>query len=111
MQLIQPATVQRDEKGYWNHPDLPQFEEGEHAKFEAWQEAQGLEITVRSLDSENDDHPVYVAYFEEGENTCAAWEPPKPRGDGWFVLAIDETEDGPQCWWARRAQEGISHAS
>jgi hypothetical protein len=33
---------------------------------------------------------------------CRHWEPHRPEGDGWFCLAIHDTDDGPVCWWARR---------
>lgn len=105
MVLIQPATVQRDENGYWTHPALPEFDEGDSAKCKEWQKAQGLEISHVCLESEDLDHAAYVAYFENEESTCAQWEPPRPEGEGWFMLAIDDTEDGPTCWWARRTPE------
>lgn len=34
----------------------------------------------------------------------SAWEPPRPEGEGWFVLSIHDTEDwGPVCVWVRHA--------
>jgi hypothetical protein len=43
-------------------------------------------------------------YFDQGEGSCAHWEPSKPEGEGWFTLAISNTDNGPICWWARRAR-------
>jgi len=33
------------------------------------------------------------------------WEPSKPAGDGWHLIAINDTEDGPMAWWARPVKE------
>jgi len=101
-QLIQPAEVQRDESGYWSHPDVPEFDEGSTSESRAWVAEQGLELACVHLESESDDHPAYIAYFVNEEASCAAWEPPRPSGEGWFMLTIYDDEDGPLCWWARR---------
>ena len=102
--LIQPSTVQRDpETGYWAHPDLPNFDEGQIAEYKMWIEAQGLETTWTRMESDLDcNHPAYVAYWDEGEGTCALWTPEPPEGEGWFTLWIDDTDDGPMWIWARR---------
>nr|WP_314540090.1 hypothetical protein [uncultured Massilia sp.] len=99
--LIQPMPVQRDELGHWSHPGIPDFDE-DHAAYKAWLQAQGLEIKYRMLEDEADDHPVYHAYFEQGEGDMSAWAPEAPAGDGWFTLSIHDTEDGPVWVWARR---------
>lgn len=40
--------------------------------------------------------------LESGDPDCSYWEPSKPDGEGWFCLAIYDTDDGPSCWWGRR---------
>ena len=107
-QLIQPAPVERDVNGYWSHPGVPEFDEGSVSEAAAWTTAQGLELTSVHLESESDDHPAYIAYFDKEEGTCAAWEPPRPSGEGWFILSIYDTEDGPICWWARRVVSDVA---
>jgi hypothetical protein len=98
--LIQPAPVVREADGWWHHPNLPVFEEGQAEESRAWVKAQGLAIVTAEMEYEvdTDNDP----YFEQGEGSCAHWEPSKPEGDGWFVLAISDTDSGPACWWARR---------
>ena len=100
IKLIQPAPVVRDEYGMFQHPDLPDFDEGDGDKCKAWIAEQGLEVGKVSL--EYADESIADRYFESHDPDCSYWEPGKPDGDGWFCLAIHDTDDGPVCWWARR---------
>ncbi len=99
--LIKPAVVRRDEYGMFQHPDLPDFEEGDVEKSKAWVAQQGLEVVRVELET---DAPEEIAerYFDSGDPDCSYWEPSRPYGDGWFCLAIYDTDAGPSCWWARR---------
>jgi hypothetical protein len=100
---IQPLNVVRDEGGYWTHPALPDFDEGASA-YEHWCKDQGLQIySIDMVDDlpEGENHP----YFEFSSNHCLGWEPQPPTGDGWFCLAISDTEDGPAAFWARRVTD------
>jgi len=103
MKLIQAATVQRDANGVWNHPDMPQFDEGEAHKYHEWAKQQGLKMLYSFLDTEDEDCPAHAEYEETGR--FATWNPAPPDGEGWFMLAIDDTEGGPAVWWARRSQD------
>ncbi len=105
IKLIQPATVQRDKYGSWYHPDLPDFAGTDEAtddspKYEDWRAAQGLEVSMFALENE-DEHPAHTRYFDEGDPDFHDWDP-KPEGDGWFMLAIGDTEDGPCATFVRR---------
>ncbi len=99
--LIRPAVVRRDEYGMFQHPDLPDFDEGDGEKCKAWVAQQGLQLVMVHLET---DAPEEIAdrYFQSDEPHCGYWEPGKPEGDGWFCLAIHDTDDGPVCWWGRR---------
>ena len=102
MELIQPMEVTRDVMGFWSHPGIPDFDE-DHLAYKEWQHAQGLEICHQNLESEDDEHPAYKSYYEgDGGGSIAEWNPDMPEGDGWFVLSIHDTEDGPYYVWARR---------
>lgn len=98
--LIQPVPLVREADGWWHHPDLPMFEEDQGEESREWVKAQGLTIVTAEMEYEvdTDNDP----YFEQGEGSCAHWEPSKPDGESWFVLAISDTDNGPSCWWARR---------
>lgn len=101
IQLIQPYPVQRDEEGMFAHPDLPNFDE-DPDKSKLWLQEQGLEICSVSLET---DAPEEIAdrYFASDSPDCSYWEPSMPAGEGWFCLAIHDTEEGgPYCFWARR---------
>lgn len=102
---IQAAPVQRDSDGYWMHPAHPSFDEDQDEQASAWFAAQQLEYHVAYLESEPEDHPAALAYWSDaGDSNISTWEPPRPEGEGWFVLSIHDTEDwGPVCVWVRRA--------
>lgn len=103
--LIQAVPIiERDPTGEWAHPDLPDFDEGDGDKYRAWLAAQGLTVHSSYLESEGPDHPAYVNYFERDDNSFREWLPARPEGEGWFTLAITDTEDGPAWMWARRVR-------
>lgn len=100
---IQAAPVQRDSDGYWTHPAHPEFDESQNAEAAAWFKTQQLETHIAYLESEPEDHPAALAYWGDDDPNISAWEPPRPEGDGWFILSIHDTEDwGPVCVWVRR---------
>lgn len=102
---IQPAAVKRDADGYWTHPEFPSFDEEQSAAASAWYKSQRLETSIAYLESEADDHPAYASYWGDQDpgSDISAWKPPKPKGWGWFILSIHDTEDwGPVCVWVRR---------
>lgn len=102
MNLIQPAEVVRYADGSWTHPDFPQWDESTLLKtVNDWFEAQGLErgVVFFEYDVPQD---LLNAWLENGHAPLAKWEPTKPEGEGWFMLSIHDTEDGPVCIWARR---------
>lgn len=102
---IKVATVERDEYGNWYHPDMPGFDEGDGDKYRAWLAEQGLETYQMQLEDEDETHPAYIKYYEQGDPDCREWNPEPPSGEGWFTLAVGDTEDGP-CWcWVRRNTE------
>jgi integrase/recombinase XerC len=109
--LIQPAVVQRDGHGNWHHPDLPTFHGTDEAPegaptWKEWLEGQRLEQSISRLEDEEDTHPVYISYFEQDDTdpNFSAWEPAPPDGEGWFLLAISDTEEGPYAWFVRRKE-------
>ena len=99
--LIKPAVVRRDEYGMFQHPELPDFDEVDVEKSKAWVAQQGLEVVRVELETDASED-IAERYFESGDPDCSYWEPSKPDGEGWFCLAIYDTNDGPSCWWGRR---------
>ena len=95
------VEVVRDAQGFWCHPDIPEFDEGQNVEYFEWLMSLGLVTTHAMLEWDDETNPVYVSYFEDGEGNISAWEPAQPAGDGWFTISIHDTEDGPVWVWAR----------
>jgi hypothetical protein len=108
-EAIGPLPVDRDENGWWSHPAIPNFDEDVDS-YLAWVKAVGLEMKYKALESDPD-HPLYNAWFEEGECNASSWEPEEPTGDGWFTFSIHDSEDGPIWAWARRVDRAAVRAS
>jgi hypothetical protein len=108
-EAIGPLPVDRDENGWWSHPAIPNFDEDVDS-YLAWVKAVGLEMKYKALESDPD-HPLYNAWFEEGEFNASSWAPEEPTGDGWFTFSIHDSEDGPIWAWARRVDRATVQAS
>lgn len=104
--LLAPRVIVRDEDGYLTHPDFPICDEGTHAgKF---LDAFGIEAKFVAMES--DDPAAADRYFEAGEAHCSYWTPTAPEGDGWLLLEIYETEDGPYALYGRDRYEAENAA-
>ncbi|MFP1862298.1 hypothetical protein [Lonsdalea quercina] len=104
IQKITPISVERDENGYWTHPGYTSyFDDREYipeGEFYHVLKEIGIEADVTYLEYD-DESPVQRRYFEGSDPDVHDWEPPKPCGDGWFIVSIHDTEDGPACVWMR----------
>ena len=101
MPLIEAVPVVRDgEYGYWFHPDMPYFDEGDGDRFKAWLCEQLLELRFVML--EDNDSPQAAAYWDGGDPDLTFWEPQPPAGEGWFLLWLSDTEDGGCAAFSRR---------
>lgn len=105
MQQIKPMEPQRGQHGYWTHPDVPDIETD--AQFKAWQAEHGFQLSIVLLESDDGigSEDVRQRYFEEGDSDILAWQPSKPDGEGWFIVSIHDSEDGPVCLWIRYPTE------
>ena len=95
MQIIENPVITSD--GYL-HPEYPDFEGREWITFDEWKEwldQENLEDSAHLLEYE--DTPFSEAYFEGQAVDLSEWEINKPEGDGWFLGAMFDTEDGPYC--------------
>ena len=70
IKLIQPAPVVRDENGFFQHPDLPDFDEGDGEKSKAWIAEQRLQVKMVELEYHSDE-AVSERYFEAGDPDCS----------------------------------------
>ena len=87
---IEAAPVVRNADGEYHHPDMPLFYEGDETNYKAWLDAQGLSMQMVWMEADG------------APSVVTDWQPTSPDGDGWFVLAIFDTEDGPVAHFARR---------
>lgn len=78
IKLIQPAPVERDEYGMFQHPDLPDFDErdGDGQKCKAWVAQQGLQLVMFHLETDAPDEIVdrYFASNDAALRLLGAWQ-------------------------------------
>ncbi|AST86256.1 hypothetical protein CIG66_07170 [Ralstonia pseudosolanacearum] len=98
--LLAPREIVRDAYGWLDHPALPICDEG--VRFDTLLDAFGLETYFRAMDGDVSPEE-YDRYYDE-QGGCAGWTPTPPEGDGWRLLAIYDTEDGPYAMFAREKQ-------
>lgn len=102
----------RDDEGWAAHPDLDlllmdppdgvEAEDSEQPVDPDKLRAAGFDWKYFGMDSQlAEDHPAYHRYFDLGEPNCSDWEPEPPAGEGWRLVAIWDTEDGPQAMFVR----------
>ncbi|OCJ30617.1 hypothetical protein [Serratia sp. 14-2641] len=101
--LITAMDPQRDDCGYWTHPDYFEPADGrEYAapgEFEAWQDSN--RVIAHVLWAECDVTDEQLEALEDSNGDISHWNPTPPAGDGWFIGSIHDTEDGPLCVWLR----------
>lgn len=109
----------RDENGFVQHPDLdnllidpPEGAEEDNAELPldaAKFRNAGYDWAGVAMDAQlAEDHPAWHRYFTLGEPNCSGWEPDPPPGDGWRLVAIWDTEDGPQAMFVRPLTEAAA---
>jgi hypothetical protein len=93
------VEVKRDKYGMFFHPAFPWNDVGEN-DVRPFVKEWGYEAAFRSLE---DDAPTEIQerYFNSNDPDCSYWTPNPPHGDGWFLGAIFDTEDGPESLWMR----------
>lgn len=96
--MFQPEIVSRDKYGYWLHSVVA--ESLEDVPIPCLPQAADMEFSFVSFDT---DAPELFQkrYFEEGNPGVTEWTPTTPEGDGWFLLGIYDTEDGPYACFTR----------
>ncbi|WP_395490866.1 hypothetical protein ACG1VR_10415 [Cedecea davisae] len=99
---IQALPVERDQYGYWTHPEYDKFCDGREripmSEFNSWMVENGLEWIIEYR-SENEIDPSADGY------DISSWQPElSAPGDGWFVGSIHDTEDGAVCIWLRHKE-------
>lgn len=92
--IIKPTVVERDEDGYWTHPDLPEWGEGAPGSSIAhWLCQNQIGYVTKWLEFDATEE-ISNRYFEDGECGCPDWIPTCDI-EGSYLLSIHGTEDGP----------------
>lgn len=96
---LQSVTVERDENGFWTHPNFPEWHEGTtRDEVDAFFGELNLGYVVYSMEFNAPDELV-EKYFEDGDYGCVDWNPECDK-EGAFLLSIHDTEDGPVAIFA-----------
>lgn len=98
--MLDGRAPERDEMGFGNHPELPWLDEGMMPR--SFFAALGLELAHTSAEDQLDGD--VLGAMSEAVN-WSRWMPTAPKGDGWKLVSIFDTEDGPVAWWLRELPE------
>ncbi|MDE9519796.1 hypothetical protein KKJ17_19320 [Xenorhabdus bovienii] len=99
---IQQIQPERDQLGYWTHPDFLPNEEWTRDEIIQWLKQHN--ITMKTIMLEDEDTPIFERY-ESGDINVSDWNPTRPEGIDWFLVSIHLSEDGPACFWARHISQ------
>ncbi|HIF9260440.1 TPA: hypothetical protein ACX6RA_003547 [Photobacterium damselae] len=96
---LQPVEICRDEFGYFTHPELPEWDESTKIEeINAWFASKDARYHIDYLEWSGDEVAI-AQYFEQGDPDFSGWHPEAPN-DTAVLLAIFDTENGPQAVWA-----------
>ncbi|MDX4955914.1 hypothetical protein [Delftia acidovorans] len=98
--MLDGRAPERDEMGLGDHPELPRLDEGMMPR--SFFAALGLELTHSMAEDQLDGDALEA--MSEAVN-WTGWTPTPPPGDGWKLVSIFDTEDGPAAWWLRELPE------
>ncbi|SFB61571.1 hypothetical protein [Delftia tsuruhatensis] len=98
--ILDGRAIERDEMGLGDHPELPLLDEGMMPR--SFFAALGLELAHTSAEDQLDGE--VLGAMSEAVN-WTDWLPTPPHGDGWKLVSIFDTEDGPVAWWLRELPE------
>ncbi|WP_226066746.1 hypothetical protein [Dickeya zeae] len=97
-------SVNRDEFGFWQHPDRMEtpFDETGATEIEwsTYFSERGMEVQHLYM---NQFFCCDCVYDAKDIHPALYWNPTPPSGAGWVLMAIFDTEEGPCSEWVRRA--------
>ncbi|EOI7353146.1 hypothetical protein OZ676_003646 [Yersinia enterocolitica] len=104
IKTITAVPVERDNCGFWTHPDYFEpangNEFGVEGEFDAWKALNRVAGKLEWMECEDNAEELQAAY-DAGNCDLSMWQPNPPAGDGWFLASIHDSEDGPVCYWLR----------
>ncbi|MBI7342880.1 hypothetical protein JEV24_24795 [Pseudomonas aeruginosa] len=103
--MIQARLVERDQFGFWTHPNYPDLADNCSSN-EAQETLRRLGLELQTVFMESDAPRLYDS--ARSDQRYSEWIPTRPEGSGWFVLSIHDTENGPVCQYVRPLAESLS---
>jgi hypothetical protein len=104
--LFNPSRLPEPEKGWRHHPDtdlifdLLAIDDEGQATYYFIKDTLGYEMSYVELEDDNPE--LAEKYYEEVGGDCSGWDPTKPEGDGWLLMWITDTDDGPVAMYGRK---------
>lgn len=96
---IQATKIDRDEFGYWTHPDFPEWDESTSKEtIDQWLADNHIAYSMVWMECDADDD-LLGRYFDDGDIDISAWQP-VCNHVGAFLLSIHATESGPVAIFA-----------
>ncbi|WP_174220296.1 hypothetical protein [Pseudomonas aeruginosa] len=103
--MIQAHLVERDQFGFWTHPNYPDL--GDNcSSSEAQETLRRLGLELQNVFMKSDAPRLYDS--ARSDQRYSEWIPTRPEGAGWFVLSIHDTDNGPVCQYVRPLGEHLS---
>jgi diadenosine tetraphosphatase ApaH/serine/threonine PP2A family protein phosphatase len=104
--MFQPEILERDGYGFCFHSALNRSKEEDITKIDG---AEDMEFHFVSFEEDATDELLKKYQGdpltnEDWPDAVKAWQPTPPSGDGWFLFAIYDTEDGPYACFTRPKQ-------
>ncbi|MBM2597665.1 hypothetical protein [Pseudomonas sp. BDPW] len=103
--MIQAHLVERDQFGFWTHPNYPDLADNCSSN-EAQETLRRLGLELQNVFMESDAPRLYDS--ARSDQRYSEWIPTRPEGAGWFVLSIQDTDNGPVCQYVRPLGEHLS---
>ncbi len=103
--MIQAHLVERDQFGFWTHPNYPDFADN-CSSSEAQETLRRLGLELQNVFMESDAPRLYDS--ARSDQRYSEWIPTRPEGAGWFVLSIHDTDNAPVCQYVRPLGEHLS---
>ncbi len=96
--MLEPEEVKFDKIGQWLHSAFID-EDLDDTPFVDYKCSAGMEFRFKCLEEDK--------WNPDGPTDLSRWAPIPPEGDGWFLVALTEGEDGPFAAFARPTSSEI----
>ncbi len=96
--LFDEPLPARDSGGHCYHPAIPDTDEDVNIVMLL----AAFGVACKLVSMESDAPSQYDTLMEAGDTDFSAWNPTPPAGDGWKLLALYDTEDGPHALFGRK---------